>query len=1189
MKNRFRINKIYIFILLLMILVLTLPYGSLVKFGRSPQFKFDETKAVQIQPFNDGDGDLLNKTMETTYTFTDFNDPDSDDDGICDGAEYTYWEDRFSEDEFVIHQALRDAHPQMDDDQLRTHIRSVGDIDGDGYTNILDWDSDGDKIPDGWELENNYDPAVPADITDPLGSNEKLEFLGIDPIEMIDSDSDGLPDLWEETLDCRVPYADDDNDGKTNLEEYLEKTHPKTPGEELVFFEPFQGSHKDHKTYLDFYLESIRNGISLEDNYDYYQILDNYFFEDAYEFPSAIWEFNMWQYEGTTPFTQGTYNIEGIDYPVKRDLEDSHPFYDEEDYGVIVYKRQTIPIDFLTVSSSSKHFLESTQDLGQVYYKERMELVQQKEENVLFRVHPPETQRYWTIETADEGFFYESTQNLGSGWSLGATDQRTMDKLGSSQGSAPVEEYEIFIDGAAMGPIPLTSDTVAISTQYYTGSLNISIDLSNYDTFSTVQNFIWNYTLHARNQKVDLKDLRDDSFKGPASTDINGFVPFEINKKIEDKAVDITKGQKTDLDKCLQIQKFVLSGGKDLFELDVLDENWTSLDHSTAFFLLAKAAGIPARITMGYGPGIIEDGRRTIRQKDEHAWAEVNFKEAGWVGFEVTPINDLGDCPFTWGADDRIISYDKDDDTFIVGGQGYVIMDLETSERTDIILNSDKYDTDGDRILNQDDEDADGDTISNEDEITFGTDPLKYDTDGDGLGDGDELLIHKTNPYNGDSNGNGQGDGDEAFGRKYVQATVLNSDPVFGITITSKGAEYKVRPWEPDRDRDWLMDDLEEAYGLNTSLADSDGDFVPDGVEFYLYHSRADDIDSDHDEAMDYFEVLFDSDPLSKDSDQDGLSDKQEIHAHVFRLPKTAASRTDTDGNLIPDGRERYSMLLGVDPDPPNDPDDIEDPVIDPPDPDIPSPGITGGVCNVPMAMIVPLGIILLIGIVIAIILIRQKPPEDEILEIIERTRKQLSKTTDSDRVREIIIECYKAMLQVFEKNGMPRMSSETATEFKKYMFTLLPIKKAPMHDLTVMFEVARYSDHVLKAKTRKEAIRALTGVREEILRVKRTGEMRSYKKKRARMIRNWGEVSEAELTKRRNKTQGNVVFHQDMTQEAEQAYFLKELQSYEERYFDHASEEAKEKLKKEKRENDTYKPLKGSAVDEGRLLEGVK
>lgn len=57
--------------------------------------------------------------------------------------------------------------------------------------------------------------------------------------------------------------------------------------------------------------------------------------------------------------------------------------------------------------------------------------------------------------------------------------------------------------------------------------------------------------------------------------------------------------------------------------------------------------------------------------------------------------------------------------------------------------------------------DKDGDSLDDDRELDLGTDPNNWDTDGDGLGDGDEVIVWKTDPLNTDSDGDGYTDGDE--------------------------------------------------------------------------------------------------------------------------------------------------------------------------------------------------------------------------------------------------------------------------------------------------------------------------------------------------------------------------------------------------------------------------------------------
>ncbi|MDE3723149.1 transglutaminaseTgpA domain-containing protein [Nocardiopsis sp. N85] len=72
----------------------------------------------------------------------------------------------------------------------------------------------------------------------------------------------------------------------------------------------------------------------------------------------------------------------------------------------------------------------------------------------------------------------------------------------------------------------------------------------------------------------------------------------------------------------------------------------TSEQFASAFALLARAAGLPSRVVVGFGPGDdAGDGARTVRTGDAVAWGEVYFEGFGWVPFSVTPGEEGEDAP----------------------------------------------------------------------------------------------------------------------------------------------------------------------------------------------------------------------------------------------------------------------------------------------------------------------------------------------------------------------------------------------------------------------------------------------------------------------------------------------------------------------------------------------------------------
>ncbi|MDQ3734411.1 MAG: DUF3488 and transglutaminase-like domain-containing protein, partial [Actinomycetota bacterium] len=60
--------------------------------------------------------------------------------------------------------------------------------------------------------------------------------------------------------------------------------------------------------------------------------------------------------------------------------------------------------------------------------------------------------------------------------------------------------------------------------------------------------------------------------------------------------------------------------------------------YAAAMGVLLRAAGIPARVVLGYTPGTFDDGTWTVTTDDAHAWVEAYFSGLGWIPFDPTPI-----------------------------------------------------------------------------------------------------------------------------------------------------------------------------------------------------------------------------------------------------------------------------------------------------------------------------------------------------------------------------------------------------------------------------------------------------------------------------------------------------------------------------------------------------------------------
>ncbi len=136
-----------------------------------------------------------------------------------------------------------------------------------------------------------------------------------------------------------------------------------------------------------------------------------------------------------------------------------------------------------------------------------------------------------------------------------------------------------------------------------------------------------------------------------------------IDAEVVALAKQITEGKTTMFDKALALQKhFERSNG---FEYKT--QTGTSSDedalkeflfrskigyceqYASAMAILARAAGIPSRVAIGYTAGFQSGDYRSITTQDAHAWVEVFFPAQGWVTFDPTPLSDgrTYEAPYT--------------------------------------------------------------------------------------------------------------------------------------------------------------------------------------------------------------------------------------------------------------------------------------------------------------------------------------------------------------------------------------------------------------------------------------------------------------------------------------------------------------------------------------------------------------
>ena len=196
--------------------------------------------------------------------------------------------------------------------------------------------------------------------------------------------------------------------------------------------------------------------------------------------------------------------------------------------------------------------------------------------------------------------------------------------------------------------------------------------------------------------------------------------------------------------------------------------------------------------------------------------------------------------------------------------------------------------------------DADGDGLGDAQEFALGTHPREPDTDGDGLGDaweaGQDLAgldagAPRSSPTSVDTDRDGLDDLRELETWRALSPDAWRADfDLDGGVLPALASNLR----DPDSDGDGL-DDGQEALSFSTrpDLADTDGDGAPDGVEVLLAAT-------DPRDAASRPGAPRAPSNGEADADGDGLSDREERD-----VTRTDPDRADTDGDLVDDGVER--------------------------------------------------------------------------------------------------------------------------------------------------------------------------------------------------------------------------------------------------------------------------------------------
>ena len=267
--------------------------------------------------------------------------------------------------------------------------------------------------------------------------------------------------------------------------------------------------------------------------------------------------------------------------------------------------------------------------------------------------------------------------------------------------------------------------------------------------------------------------------------------------------------------------------------------------------------------------------------------------------------------------------------------------------------------------------------LGDKEELELELDPLRADTDSDGLIDGWEIYAHQigwngntldisivdphsladpqwvnsdldgdgvnnsleswffTNPFSSDSDEDNLSDFNEIF-LHFTDPTSPDSDGD-NLDDIIELEQSHTHPFDPDTDDDSMPDGWEVAYNLNPFVDDTNLDHDSDSLtNLFEYHLGTSPIDSDTDDdgLKDNFEYnVYGTNALKADTDNDGLNDGLEyaFHSNPFdidsdndglsdgdevHLYATDPTKVDTDNDQLPD---KWEVMYGLNPTDPSD------------------------------------------------------------------------------------------------------------------------------------------------------------------------------------------------------------------------------------------------------------------------------
>jgi transglutaminase-like putative cysteine protease len=246
----------------------------------------------------------------------------------------------------------------------------------------------------------------------------------------------------------------------------------------------------------------------------------------------------------------------------------------------------------------------------------------------------------------------------GHGWSSSATEQS---QYQAGQPIQPDHLSDHILIQQVMRPVSGAGGTIYAAGEPVSISITSSAARRSYNDLFGIQTGNNGYEIQSLIPVVDEISLRE---AGQAYPDwiVQRYLalPAEVTPRVKALAIQLTATEPTPYDRARAIEQYLRRfpytldvprppANQDLADFFLFDLRKGYCDYyASAMVVLARAAGIPTRLAIGYASGMynLNSKRFIVTQADAHSWVEVYFPGMGWVPFEPTaglpPINRSG-------------------------------------------------------------------------------------------------------------------------------------------------------------------------------------------------------------------------------------------------------------------------------------------------------------------------------------------------------------------------------------------------------------------------------------------------------------------------------------------------------------------------------------------------------------------